>query len=163
MAQAARREVGQRRMREQQLARGEAAVEIGRETGARAEEGDLEAERRSLACAFGEPAGGVPPLDAEPQVGAVVAREHERARRHHGGFVGARGVVQRGGQTERGEAQQGAARPHQSSFTAATISREPARAANARAASVAVTTPAASTAASSAPMRAAGTRSSIVQ
>ena len=69
-------------MREQQLARREAARVVVAVPGSRAEKGDLEATgRRSFAL---QPAGHVPPLGAKARVRAVVARkaEHVFARYH---------------------------------------------------------------------------------
>ncbi len=153
--QAALGHVGQRGVREQQLACGEAALDVLRKAGARAEEGQLEAPSGCVVVRVHalKPAGDVPPLDAEFGMRAVIARKDQRARCRL-----LRACRQRAGAEP---CQQGAPRPlhHQSAFTAAITSRPAA----ARAASAAVRLPATSTPSSSAPMRAQGTSSSMVQ
>ena len=81
-AQAARERVGQRGVGKDQLARGKRARMIGCDAGARAEEGNLEAERIGAAGDV-ERAGRIPPFDASLGVRAEVARQHDRRQPGH--------------------------------------------------------------------------------
>jgi hypothetical protein len=109
-------DVGDRGMREQQLARGEAAGQVGGERGAAAEEGDLPTDRCGLRR-FAQPAGRVPPLDAGAGVRTMVARKAQRALRRDGVVVRWSGGPRRQG---RGSGQQreprATARVHAVSF-----------------------------------------------
>src|SRR5258708_5405232 len=69
--------IRERGVREEHLARVEAARVVALLFRPRAEEGDLEAERPI------EPSGDVPPLGAEIRMRAMIAREFERARRDY--------------------------------------------------------------------------------
>ena len=75
-------QVGDGGVGKQQVAGGEAAAVVVRQARAAAEERDLEARTRRRGRA--QPAGGVPPLGARAEVGAVVAREVDRPAAAHG-------------------------------------------------------------------------------
>ena len=75
MQEPSRAQIAHRRMRQQQLTRGEAARVVAREAGARAEEGELEAAQLIAGLQL---AGDVPPLDAVIVVCAEVAWKAQR-------------------------------------------------------------------------------------
>ena len=70
-------QVGQRGVRKQQLARGEAAFQPLCQAGAGAKKSDLETIGRCVGRGLDamKPSGGLPPLDARIEVGAEVAWE----------------------------------------------------------------------------------------
>ena len=68
-------------MGEQDVARRQPPGQALRQTGKAAKERDLKAVARRLGQA--QPAGGVPPLDAGVEVGAVVTRQHDGAAAPH--------------------------------------------------------------------------------
>ena len=113
-------QVGERGMRKQQVARGEAAVQLRRQAGAAAEEGDLEAVVRVAVGA--QLAGDVPPLDGRAQVRAVVARKVQRAAAAHRlvGRLRKPGAVAASSSVPR----QSRRRTYQSSFTDSSAARE---------------------------------------
>ncbi len=119
MPQTAQRGIGDRRVAEQDLPRREAARVRLAEPGPHAEERHLETERRAALVL--QPAGDVPPLDAEVGMRAVVLRElqvgtgQDRRVAHFGTRRGTHA------QHEQQPDQQGP-RHHQSSFTARTTS-----------------------------------------